>query len=131
MNTILILLLAYFCGAIPIGYWVVKALKQVDLTKIGSGSTGTTNVLRTAGKGAAAFVFVVDVAKGYLPVLIAILALRHGWVPEIANAPLGPWLPVAAAILAPASGEKVYIILSLTAKSLLAWQVFANVLVLK
>jgi hypothetical protein len=28
-------------------------------------------------------------------------------------------------------GEKVYIILSLTAKSLLAWQVFANVLILK
>ncbi|HXY74584.1 MAG TPA: heliorhodopsin HeR, partial [Dehalococcoidales bacterium] len=28
-------------------------------------------------------------------------------------------------------GEKVYIILSLTAKSLLAWMVFANVLVLK
>jgi hypothetical protein len=28
-------------------------------------------------------------------------------------------------------GEKVYIVLSLTAKSLLAWQVFANVLVLK
>jgi acyl phosphate:glycerol-3-phosphate acyltransferase len=100
MNTVIILLLAYFCGAIPTGYWVVKALKQVDLTKIGSGSTGTTNVLRIAGKGAAAFVFVVDVAKGYLPVLVAILALRHGWVPEIANSPLGPWLPVAAAILA-------------------------------
>jgi glycerol-3-phosphate acyltransferase PlsY len=100
MNSILILLLAYFCGAIPTGYWVVKALKQVDLTKIGSGSTGTTNVLRIAGKGAAAFVFVVDVAKGYVPVLVAILALRHGWVPEIANSPLGPWLPVAAAILA-------------------------------
>ena len=100
MNSILILLVAYFCGAIPTGYWVVKALKQVDLTKIGSGSTGTTNVLRIAGKGAAAFVFVVDVAKGYLPVLVAILALRHGWVPEIANSPLGPWLPVAAAILA-------------------------------
>ena len=64
MNTILILLLAYVCGAIPTGYWVVKALKQVDLTKVGSGSTGTTNVLRTAGKGAAAFVLVVDVAKG-------------------------------------------------------------------
>ena len=100
MNTILILLFAYFCGAIPTGYWVVKAVKQVDLTKVGSGSTGTTNVLRTAGKGAAAFVFVVDVAKGYLPVLAAILALRHGWVPEIANSPFGPWLPVAAAILA-------------------------------
>jgi len=28
-------------------------------------------------------------------------------------------------------GEKVYIILSLTAKALLAWQVFANVLILK
>ncbi len=100
MNTILILLLAYFCGAIPTGYWVVRAWKQVDLTKVGSGSTGTTNVLRTAGKGAAAFVFVVDVAKGYLPVLLAILALGNGWVPELANSPLGPWLPVAAAILA-------------------------------
>ncbi len=100
MNTLLILLLAYFCGAIPTGYWVVKALKQVDLAKIGSGSTGTTNVLRIAGKGAAAFVFIVDVAKGYLPVLVAIVALRRGWVPEIANSPLGPWLPVAAATLA-------------------------------
>jgi glycerol-3-phosphate acyltransferase PlsY len=100
MNTILILLLAYFCGAIPTGYWVVKALKQVDLTKVGSGSTGTTNVLRTAGKGAAAFVFVVDVAKGYVPVMAAILALGNGWVPEIANFSFGPWLPVAAAILA-------------------------------
>jgi acyl phosphate:glycerol-3-phosphate acyltransferase len=37
MNTILILLLAYFCGAIPAGYWVVKTLMQVDLTKVGSG----------------------------------------------------------------------------------------------
>src|SRR5262245_15605039 len=100
MNTILILLFAYFCGAIPTGYWVVKALKQADLTKVGSGSTGTTNVLRTAGKGAAAFVFVVDVAKGYVPVLVAILALGNGWVPEIANSPLGPWLPFAAATLA-------------------------------
>jgi glycerol-3-phosphate acyltransferase PlsY len=100
MNTILILLLAYFCGAIPTGYWVVKALKQVDLTKVGSGSTGTTNVLRTAGKATAAFVFVVDVAKGYVPVLAAVLALGNGWVPEIANSALGPWLPVAAAILA-------------------------------
>src|SRR3954470_17693772 len=100
MNTILILLLAYFCGALPAGYWVVKALKQVDLTKVGSGSTGTTNVLRTAGKAAAAFVFFVDVAKGYVPVLLAILALGNGWVPEIANSPLSPWLPCAAAILA-------------------------------
>jgi len=100
MNTILILLLAYFCGAIPAGYWVVKALMQVDLTKVGSGSTGTTNVLRTAGKGAAAFVFFVDVAKGYVPVLVAILALGNGFVPEIAYSPLGPWLPFAAALLA-------------------------------
>ena len=100
MNTILILLLAYFCGAIPAGYWLVKALMQVDLTKVGSGGTGATNVLRTAGKGAAAVVFVVDVAKGYAPVLAAILALKNGLVPEIANSPLGPWLPFAAAILA-------------------------------
>lgn len=100
MNTALLLVFAYLCGAIPTGYWVVKATKRIDLRQIGSGSTGTTNVLRTAGKSAAALVFFVDVAKGYLPVFLTIVALERGWVPELAQTPVAPWLPFVAALLA-------------------------------
>lgn len=100
MNTALLLVFAYLCGAIPTGYWVVKTTKRIDLRQVGSGSTGTTNVLRTAGKSAAALVFFVDVAKGYLPVFLTIIALERGWVPEIAQTAIGPWLPFVAALLA-------------------------------
>jgi glycerol-3-phosphate acyltransferase PlsY len=100
MNTFLLLLAAYLCGAIPTGYWVVKATKRIDLRTVGSGNTGTTNVLRTAGKSAAAFVFFIDVAKGFLPVFLCVLALQNGWVPEIAGSAFAPWLPFVAALLA-------------------------------
>src|SRR5205807_2487706 len=79
MNTVLLVIFSYGLGSIPTGYWAVKALKGIDLRKVGSGSTGATNVLRNAGKPAAAFVFVIDISKGWLPVtrLLGARALRH------------------------------------------------------
>lgn len=65
------LLFAYLMGSIPTGYWLVKALKKIDIRTIGSGSTGATNVLRAAGKGPAVFTLVFDVLKGYIPVALA------------------------------------------------------------
>lgn len=103
MITLALLIFGYLCGSIPTGYWVVKARKGVDLLKVGSGSTGTTNVLRTAGKGAAAFVFFIDVAKGYLPVWLSIWALDHNMLGELTQSPiawLAPWLPFVIALLA-------------------------------
>lgn len=73
MITLLALVVVgYLLGSIPTGYWLVKALKGTDVRQTGSGSTGATNVLRAAGRGAAAFVLLVDVAKGWLPVWLAI-----------------------------------------------------------
>lgn len=100
MNTALLLLLSYIMGSIPTGYWVVKATKGIDLLEVGSGSTGTTNVLRAAGKGAAAFVFFVDIAKGFIPVWMSIYAVEHAMVPELSNIGLAQWLPFATAIVA-------------------------------
>jgi len=37
-------------ASIPTGYWLVKALKGIDIRTYGSGSTGATNVWRAAGK---------------------------------------------------------------------------------
>ena len=64
-------LLSYLLGSFPTGYLLVRALKGVDIRSLGSGSTGATNVLRNAGKGPAAIVFGVDIAKGVLAVWLA------------------------------------------------------------
>ena len=42
--------------------------RGVDLSKVGSGNYGATNVYRNLGKGPALIVLVIDVAKGFLPV---------------------------------------------------------------
>ncbi|HEY9789345.1 MAG TPA: glycerol-3-phosphate 1-O-acyltransferase PlsY [Candidatus Obscuribacterales bacterium] len=100
MNTALLILFSYVLGSIPTGYWLVKALKGIDLTKVGSGSTGTTNVLRNAGKGAAIVVFLIDILKGYIPVTLGIYAVHHNWVPELAAVPgLDAWLPCICGII--------------------------------
>src|SRR5215813_1781309 len=73
-----LIILGYLMGSLPTGYWLVKALKGIDVRTVGSGSTGATNVLRAAGKGAAAFVLLVDAAKGYLPVWLSIYLESQG-----------------------------------------------------
>ena len=68
---ILCLLLGYFLGSIPSGFLAGKWLANIDLRELGSGSTGATNVLRHVGKWPALIVFLIDVSKGTIPVLIA------------------------------------------------------------
>jgi glycerol-3-phosphate acyltransferase PlsY len=46
-------------------------VRGTDIRRYGSGKTGFTNVLRTAGLRAGAFVLVADVVKGVVPVVIA------------------------------------------------------------
>lgn len=65
------ILTGYLCGSIPVGYWLGK-LKGIDLTKVGSGGTGATNVLRSVGKTAALITLIFDVLKGFIPVFLAI-----------------------------------------------------------
>jgi glycerol-3-phosphate acyltransferase PlsY len=62
--------IGYLSGSIPTGY-LIGRLKGIDLTEIGSGSTGSTNVLRSLGKGAALTTFVIDILKGFLPLYFA------------------------------------------------------------
>ena len=61
----------YLLGSIPSGYLAGRWLQNVDIRTLGSGSTGATNVLRQIGKGPALVVFLVDVLKGTLAVLLA------------------------------------------------------------
>ncbi len=58
--------LAYLLGSLPFGAWVAR-LRGVDITKVGSGNIGATNVHRVLGPGPALAVLILDVAKGLAP----------------------------------------------------------------
>ena len=71
---------AYLLGSVQPGLLLVRLLLRRDVREVGSGKTGMTNVMRTAGKKAAALVFVLDVAKGVAPVLVAASVCGDAWV---------------------------------------------------
>ena len=74
MNVILSIALgiaAFFVGAIPWGLVLGKQLKGVDIRQSGSGATGATNSLRVLGWRIAIAIFLLDFAKGVLPVVLA------------------------------------------------------------
>jgi glycerol-3-phosphate acyltransferase PlsY len=61
----------YALGSVPVGLWLGRRIRRIDVRQFGSGSIGTTNVLRTVGPAAALTTFVLDVAKGSAAVLVA------------------------------------------------------------
>jgi len=77
---LLILLLGYLFGTFPSGYLAGRIAKGIDIRSLGSGSTGATNVLRHIGKRAAITVFLIDVFKGVLSILLAkYFLLNDSW----------------------------------------------------
>jgi acyl phosphate:glycerol-3-phosphate acyltransferase len=71
MLPFLVLAIAYFLGAIPFGYLLVKWKTGADVRASGSGNIGATNVLRTTGRGAGVATLLLDIGKGYLAVWLA------------------------------------------------------------
>jgi acyl phosphate:glycerol-3-phosphate acyltransferase len=69
VTTALLLLAAYLVGAFPTSYVVGRA-RGIDLRQHGSGNLGATNALRVLGWKAATPIFVVDIAKGFVPVYL-------------------------------------------------------------
>jgi glycerol-3-phosphate acyltransferase PlsY len=61
----------YLLGSFPTGYLAARLFKGVDPRRHGSGRTGGTNILRTAGKGAALLTITGDLLKGFLAVWVA------------------------------------------------------------
>lgn len=66
----LCLILGYLFGSLNFAI-IYSKLKGEDIRNYGSGNAGATNVLRTYGKGAAAIVFLLDISKGVIAVLLA------------------------------------------------------------
>lgn len=67
MSPAVALVLSYLSGSIPAAY-LAGRWSGVDLRTHGSGNLGATNVLRVLGAKIGAAVFLVDIAKGWVPV---------------------------------------------------------------
>ena len=63
-------LASYLLGSIPFGVIFSKLFKLGDLSEIGSGNIGATNVLRTGNKFAALLTLLLDAFKGFLAIYI-------------------------------------------------------------
>lgn len=75
-----VVIIGYLLGSIPCGLLIGKLFARVDIRKFGSGKIGTTNVLRTVGKKAAALVLFLDIVKGALSVVFAGLIVGRNYL---------------------------------------------------
>ena len=71
MTLFLLMVLAYFMGAIPSGVWLGKIFKNIDVRDYGSKNSGATNSYRVLGAKLGTAVLIMDVLKGFLPLYIA------------------------------------------------------------
>jgi glycerol-3-phosphate acyltransferase PlsY len=72
--------LGYLCGSLPFSIWITRFVKGVDVRDAGSGHATTTNTIRQAGFGWGALVLILDLAKGFLPTLLAEKYSENIWV---------------------------------------------------
>jgi len=75
---ILLIIFGYLLGSIPWGFLFSK-LKGIDIRKVGSGATGTTNVIRALGIKWGLLVAILDFLKGVIPTYLAIKLLIVDW----------------------------------------------------
>jgi len=78
---------AYLLGAVPFGLLLSKLISGQDPRQHGSGNIGATNAMRAGGKLVGALTLLADIAKGALPVALAIIfRLPEAWIAAIAVA---------------------------------------------
>lgn len=82
---IVVAIIAYLIGSINFSVIFSKKMAGFDVREKGSGNAGTTNMLRSVGKKAAAITLICDILKGVVAILIAMFA---AWAFKVENAAL-------------------------------------------
>ena len=70
---IIIAIIAYLIGSVNFSIIISKKTAGFDVREKGSGNAGTTNMLRSVGKKAAAITLLCDILKGVISIGIALL----------------------------------------------------------
>jgi glycerol-3-phosphate acyltransferase PlsY len=80
MMSIGLILLAYFCGALPFSVWLGKIFLGLDIRQIGDGNPGSTNVFKAGNSAIGIIALVFDISKAAVPVGLAYFNLHiRGW----------------------------------------------------
>lgn len=91
----ILILAAYFAGSFPTAS-IIGILSGHDHSKEGSGNPGASNVYRTSGAKFGLLAVVVDVMKGFVPVLLTLWMLDRPWASAVwAAATVGHVVPFA------------------------------------
>ena len=75
-------IIAYLIGSVNFSVILSKKMAGFDVREKGSGNAGTTNMLRSVGKKAAALTLICDILKGIVAILIAMFI---GWAFQVEN----------------------------------------------
>jgi glycerol-3-phosphate acyltransferase PlsY len=73
-------IIGYLVGSIPFGLLLARIFSKKDIRQVGSGKMGMTNVMRAAGKKAAALALLLDLGKGAASAALAALVFGSGYV---------------------------------------------------
>ncbi len=107
--------IGYLFGSIPFA-WLAARSVGVDILSVGTGNPGAANVFRLVDKRLGALVFLADVAKGAVPVVIALLIGVPDGLVFLAGcaAIVGHWRPIVPRLgggagLASATGAAIVV----------------------
>jgi len=78
--------IGYGFGSLPFAIWVTRWLKGIDVRSAGSRHATATNTFRQAGIGGGILVLVLDIAKGFIPVYLALTYGNSEWVAPLTAA---------------------------------------------
>ncbi|TBR15174.1 glycerol-3-phosphate 1-O-acyltransferase [bacterium] len=81
LQIILAITASYLIGSIPTAYIFGRVLKGIDIRKLGSGNVGATNAMRVLGKWPGIIVLIIDILKGFFPVVLLINFIKIENVP--------------------------------------------------
>ena len=91
MYLLIVIILSYLIGAIPVGF-IIGKMHGVDIRTVGSKNPGATNVRRALGNKAGLLTFLFDALKGIVAIsIIAPIAIKteasiaFSWVQVIAG----------------------------------------------
>ena len=70
MIYVLMLIVSYLLGSVPMGLLLTRWMGRGDLRQVGSGNIGATNVMRVGGLRMAGLVWLLDMAKAIIAVIL-------------------------------------------------------------
>lgn len=76
---VLVIVISYFCGNISFAR-IISGAKKQDITKMGSGNPGSTNVLRQYGFKFGILNLALDMLKAFIPSLVSFYLFGHSFV---------------------------------------------------